>query len=65
MFGWIHLAISTAYISNFQEATPAVGRMLEPTPRFSVKRYCAISPSKHDRMFEMAAYGLRLAGCPE
>jgi adenylate cyclase len=65
MFGWIHLAISSAYIGNIQEAKAAVGRMLELTPSFSVKQYCVISSSKHDWMLEKAAHGLRLAGLPE
>jgi adenylate cyclase len=65
MFGWIHLAISSAYIGDVQEARAAVGRMLELTPSFSVKQYRVISSSKHDWMLEKAAHGLRLAGLPE
>jgi adenylate cyclase len=65
MFGWVHLAISSAYIGNVQEARAAVGRMLELTPSFSVKQYCVISSSKYDWMLEKAAHGLRLAGLPE
>jgi adenylate cyclase len=65
MFGWVHLAISSAYIGNIHEAKAAVGRMLELTPSFSVKQYCVISSSKHDWMLEKAAHGLRLAGLPE
>jgi hypothetical protein len=65
VFGWIHLAISSAYIGNIQEAKAAVSRMLELTPSFSVKQYCVISSSKHDWMLEKAAHGLRLAGLPE
>jgi len=65
MFGWIHLAISSAYIGNIQEAKTAVGRMLELTPSFCVKQYCVISSSKHDWMLEKAVHGLRLAGLPE
>jgi hypothetical protein len=65
IFGWVHLAISSAYIGNFQEARAAVGRILELNPSFSVKQYCVISSSKHDWMLEKAAEGLRLAGIPE
>jgi adenylate cyclase len=65
MFGWIHLAISSAYIGNIQETKEAVGRMLELSPSFSVKQYRVISSSKHDWMLEKAAHGLRLAGVPE
>jgi adenylate cyclase len=65
MFGWIHLAISSAYMGNIQETKEAVGRMLELSPSFSVKQYRVISSSKHDWMLEKAAHGLRLAGVPE
>jgi adenylate cyclase len=65
IFGWVHLAISSAYLGNFQEARAAVGRILELNPSFSVKQYCVISSSKHDCMLEKAAEGLRLAGIPE
>ncbi|HZE52165.1 MAG TPA: adenylate/guanylate cyclase domain-containing protein [Bradyrhizobium sp.] len=65
MFGWIHLAISSAYIGTLQDARAAVGRILELNPSFSVKQYRAISSSKYDWMLEKAAHGLRLAGLPE
>ena len=65
IFGWVHLAISSAHIGNFREARAAVGRILELNPSFSVKQYCVISSSKHDWMLEKAAEGLRLAGIPE
>jgi adenylate cyclase len=65
MFGWIHLAVSSAYIGNIREARAAVGRILELTPSFSVRQYRAISSSKYDWMLEKVANGLRLAGLPE
>ena len=65
IFGWVHLAISSAYLGNVQDARAAVGRILELNPSFSVKQYCVISSSKHDWMLEKAAAGLRLAGLPE
>jgi adenylate cyclase len=65
MFGWIHLAISSAYIGNVHEARAAVDRMLELNPSFSVKQYRVVSSCKHDWMLEKAAHGLRLAGLPE
>jgi adenylate cyclase len=65
MFGWIHLAVSSAYIGNIPEARAAVGRILELTPSFSVRQYRAISSSKYDWMLEKVANGLRLAGLPE
>jgi adenylate cyclase len=65
MFGWIHLAISSAYTGNIDEARAAVDRMLELTPSFSVKQYRVISSSKHDWMLKKAAHGLRPAGLPE
>jgi hypothetical protein len=43
IFGWIHLAISSAYIGNIQEARAAAGRILELSPSFSVKQYRVIS----------------------
>jgi adenylate cyclase len=65
ILGWIHLAISSAYLDNLQDARAAVGHILELNSSFSVKQYRAISSSKYDWMLEKAAHGLRLAGLPE
>jgi adenylate cyclase len=65
IFGWIHLAVSSAYIGHIEEARAAVGRILVLSPSFSLKQYRGISSSKHDWMLEKAAHGLRLAGIPE
>jgi adenylate cyclase len=37
IFGWVHLAISSAYLGNVQDARAAVGRILELNPSFSVR----------------------------
>jgi adenylate cyclase len=65
IFGWIHLAVSSAYLGNFPEARMAVDRILCLNPSFAVKDYNTITSSKHDWMLEKAVHGLRLAGLPE
>jgi adenylate cyclase len=65
IFGWIHLAVSSAYLGNLAEARMAVGRILCLNPSFAVKDYSTITSSKHDWMLEKAIHGLRLAGLPE
>jgi adenylate cyclase len=65
IFGWIHLAVSSAYLGNLPEARIAVDRILCLNPSFAVKDYSTITSSKHDWMLEKAVHGLRQAGLPE
>jgi adenylate cyclase len=65
IFGWIHLAVSSAYLGNPQEARAAVDRILDLNPSFAVKDYNTITSSKHGWMLERATHGLRLAGLRE
>jgi hypothetical protein len=65
IFGWIHLAISSADLGNLQEARAAVSRILDLNPSFVVKQHSLITSSKHDWMLEKAIHGLRLAGLPD
>jgi hypothetical protein len=65
IFGWIHLAVSSAYLGNPQEARAAVDRILDLNPSFAVKDYNTITSSKHGWMLERVTHGLRLAGLRE